>query len=261
MDDRDGPPWVPIPERLDRPLRLGPFASGRDLLKFVTAAALASVVGLAVAPWAGILLLALGAVVALWRPDGEPLDERLASLARWTVRRTRTEVAVSRPAASPGPGGSRSVFAAADGRSVAIVRVGGVPLSFLPPADLARQFDLYRSLLRSLPFPISIHACAAPIFAGAVAPPDARGTEPERGPRAGYDGLVRLIARRRAVRRVHVALHAADRTPDGRARLETAVSLLCDRLRELGASAERLQDRALREAAWRIGVLGEEGAG
>lgn len=258
MDDRESPPWVAIPERLDRPLRFGPFASGRDLVKFLAAAALGSIVGLAFVPWVGLLFVALGALVALWHPDGEPLDDRLASLARWALRKTRREVAVTGPAASPGPGRSRSVLEAADGRLIAIIRTGGVPLQFLPPADLARQFDLYRTLLRSLEFPITLHASAAPIFAGAVVPPDGRGTEAERDPRAGYAELVRLIARRRAVRRVHLALLASDPTPQGRARLETGVSLVCDRLRELGAPVERLRDRALREAAWRTGVLREQ---
>jgi len=260
MDGRESPPWVAIPERLDRPLRFGPFASGRDLAKFLAGAAAGSIVGLAVVPWVGLLLVALGAVVALWHPDGEPLDERLASLGRWAVRKRRQGTAVTGPAAPPAPVGSRSVVKTADGRLVAIVRTGGVPLQFLPPADLARQFDLYRTLLRSLEFPIILHASSVPIFAGAIAPPDSLGTDAERDPRAGYAELVRLIARRRAVRRVHLALLGSDPTPEGRARLETGISLVGDRLRELGAPVERLRDRPLREAAWRTGILREDAA-
>jgi len=124
MDGRDGTPWIPFPERLDRKLRLGPFPSGRDAVKFVAAAAVGAVVSLAIAPWAGVPVVAVGAVVALWRPDGEPVDERVAAVARWTARRSAREGGMSRPA-SPAPG--RTSLLLPDGRSAALLRAGGLP--------------------------------------------------------------------------------------------------------------------------------------
>jgi len=256
MDGRDGLPRAVVPERLDRPLRLGPFTSGRDLLKFLAAAALGSVVGLELSAGFGVAVVLAGAVVALWRPNGEPLDAQATAVARWAARRGRRGVVVTGPRSPGDPVGPRSVVEGADRSIVAIVRTGGIPLAFLPPTELARQFDLYRTLLRSLEHRLTVHASSSPIYAGGLLPPPGRPTEAELAPRAGYADLVGLIARRRSIRRVHLALHGSDLSADGRARLETAVALLCARLEELGAPVERLRDRPLREAAWRIGYVG-----
>jgi hypothetical protein len=101
-----------------------------------------------------------------------------------------------------------------------------------------------------------VHAASSPIYAGTLLPPHGPVPEAERAARAGYHDLVALIARRRSVRRVHLALRSSDLSAGGRARLETAVALLSARLEELGAPVERLRDRPLREAAWRIGFAG-----
>lgn len=251
MEARDGALWAVLPERLDRPLRLGPFASGQDLVKFVVAAATGSIVGLTISPPAGVAIAGVGAIVALWRPDGEALDRRAAVVARWLVRRRHRSGAMS--ASRGGPDRGTRTADVVDGRRIAVVRVGGVPLTFLPPSELEHQFDLYRSLLRAAELPLMFHVTRVPIFPGVVTPAAPAATEVERGPRAGYAELVGLIARRRAVRRVHVVVSAVDRSAAGDARLETATAGLLERLRELGAPAERLRGRALREAAARAG--------
>ena len=257
MADRDGAPWVSFPERLDRRLRLGPFPSGRDAVKFVTVAAVGAVVSLAVAPWAGLPIVAVGAVVTLWRPDGEPLDERVAAVARWSVRRSSLDGSMT-SSIRTGAGVGRATVQLPDGRVAAIVRTGGAPLAFLPPAVLAQQFELYRQLLRSVDGGLIVLATAVPIYVGAVLPLEA---PPREGERAAYDGyreLVSLLARRRAVRRVLLALVQDDATPDGTRRLEASVGLLRERLADLGLRSERLRDRALADGARRFGF--SEGA-
>jgi hypothetical protein len=258
MDGRDGTPWIPFPERLDRKLRLGPFPSGRDAVKFVAAAAVGAVVSLAVAPWAGVPVVAVGAVVALWRPDGEPVDERVAAVARWTARRSGREAAVSRRA-SPAPG--RTTLLLPDGRSAALLRTGGLPLAFLPPADLARQFELYRELLRSVDGGLIVAAQRAPIYGAAFAPLERPVATAERGAQDGYRELVGLLAERRSVRTVLLALVREAPGSDGARQLESAVGLLQQRLADLGVRSERLRGRALMDGARRIGFEEAKAAG
>lgn len=257
MTDRDGPPWVAVPERLDRRLRLGPFPTGRDAVKFVTAAAVGSVVSLLLVPWAGLPVVAVGAVVALWRPDGEPLDERLVAIVRWAARRSvpegRRTMTVGRAAPT-----RRETVTLPDGRAAVVVRTAGVPLAFLPPAELARQFEQYRDLLRSLDGGWVGHVTSVPIYAGAVLPPESPTTDADGVARSGYRELVSLLARRRSVRRVVLALPQETPGVEGARRLEAGVELLRERLADLGVRSERLRDRALVDAARRLGLAVEE---
>ncbi len=251
--DRDGVPWVSVPEPLDRRARLGPFAGARDAAKFVAGAAVGAIVGLAVEPWAGVPFVVVGAIVALWRPDGEPIDGRLVAVARWTMRKATgsprvTAAGAGRPA-DPG-----ATVRLPDGRAAAVLRCGGVPLAFLPPAELARQFDLYRELLRSVEGELIVLATAAPIHAPAIVPAGGPAiAEAERAARDGYRELVELLARRRAVRHVLLALAQAVPGEEGLRRLDAGAELLRGRLADLGVRAERLRGRPLADAARRLG--------
>jgi len=258
MVSRDGPPWIAFPERLDRPLRLGPFPSGRDAVKFVVAAAVGAVVSLATVPWAGFPIVAVGGLVALWRPDGEPLDERLASILRWASRRGGPRGRMTGSAGS-GTSPGQATVVLPDGRSAAVVRTGGVPLAFLPPAELAQQFELYRQLLRAVEGGVIVHVTSAPIYAEAVAPRAARAADEEAAACDGYRELVAVLARRRAVRRVHLAVVREAGSGDAAQRLEASVSLLQGRLADLGVRSERLRGRQLGDATRRMGLL--EGTG
>lgn len=257
MADGEGPLWVPVPERLDRRLRLGPFSSGRDAVKFVTAAAAGAVVSLVVEPWAGLPIVAIGAVVALWRPDGDAWDERFAAVARWAARRSAGDRGMTVPRRRGSAVGSGTVVLP-DGRSAAVVRAAGVPLAFLPPTELAHQFELYRELLRSVDGGLIVVATAVPIHAGSILPPETPVRDGERTARAGYRELVALLARRRSVRRVLVAVPQDVPGVEGKRRLEAAVALLRERLADLGVRSERLRDRSLVDAAHRLGWVGEE---
>ena len=258
MDARDGPPVVVMPERLDRRLRLGPFASGRDLVMFLALAAVGAVAGTALSPWLGLAIVVAGAVVTLWRPDGEAIDERVVALARWALRRASGGRAMRRPSPEAGTPGRDATVVLGDGRVAAVLRAGGAPLAYLPPADLARQFERYRELLRGVDGALVLIASRAPIHARSLAP-----TAPETGDRPAWEGyrdLVALLARRRSVRSVVVAVVATDAGPNGARQLETAVALVAGRLADLGIRAERLVGRPLADTAWRTGLGGTRGA-
>lgn len=259
MGDGDRTPSVAVPARLDRPLRLGPFASARDAAKFVAAAAVAALASLAIVPWAGLPIVAVGAVVALWRPDGEPLDERAAAVGRWLVRRGGSDGSGA-PPMTRARRGTPSAVVLPDGRRAAVLRASGLPLAYLPPPELDAQFARYRDLLRALPGGILLAATSAPIHAGSVVPAVAAVAPAERPALDGYRELVGLLARRRSVRRVFLALPEETGGSDGRHRLDATVELLSGRLADLGVRGERLRDGALRDAARRLGwELAEEG--
>ncbi len=256
MADGEEPLSIPIPERLDRPLRLGPFASARAAAKFVTAVAIGAVVGLAVGPWAGLPIAAIGGLVVLWRPGGEPLDGRLAAAVRWAARRREGRRTMT--GGSTGRAPPRTWLRLEDGRPSAILRTGGVPLAFLPPDELARRFAEYRQLLNGLDAGLVVLATSAPVHAGALAPVEPAPGGEERAARNGYRELVGLIARRRSLRRVVLAVVANGDGLEGLARLESAVARVRERLGDLGIPSERLRDRSLAEAAARLGIP-EEG--
>jgi hypothetical protein len=246
-------PTVAVPERLDRTLRLGPFASGRDALKFVAYAA----VGAVLVPFAGALVwlpfVGAGLAVSLWRPGGEALDDRCARYLRWKlgVRPRGRPVNGGRP-------GPRSVVRLPTGYA-AVVRSGGLPLAYLPSDGLARRFEQYRELLRAIDGSILLLASRAPIHAAPLRPAEPPPVGPERPARDGYRELVEVIVRRRHLRQVLVALTVVGTGPEAAGRLDDAVASLVDRLAALGVRSGRLRDRALDAAVQRLGLSAEGG--
>jgi len=247
------PPVVALPERLDRRLRLGPFPSGREALKFVVVAA----VGAVCVPFAGaevwLVFLAAGLAVSLWQPDGISLDARLVALARWGLRRAGPGDPMTPGAGVPGVPRGVAVVPLVAGGYAAVVRGSGVPLAYLPPAELRRKFELYCELLRAVDGSVVFLAARAPIHAGPLVPPSDAASGPEAAARAGYRELVGLIVRRRAVRQVFVGVPVPRSGPESLGRLEDRVGGVVERMGELGLSPVRLKDRALSEAARRIG--------
>jgi len=251
MPSGDPVPVVELPERLDRPLRLGPFSSGRDALKFVTYAA----VGAFLVPFFGagawVPFVAAGLAVSLWRPDGEAIDDRAAQYLRWRWHRLAGAARVTRP--GPPRTGRRSIVRLPSAFA-AIVRSGGLPLAYLPPADLARCFEGYRDLLRAFDGSVLLLSTRAPIHAAPFLPAEPAPGGAEGVARQGYRELVEVIVHRRHVRHVYVALATPATGADGIGRLETQVATLLDRLRALGLRPVRLRDRSLDEAARRLGL-------
>lgn len=252
MDEvADGPPVIGLPERIDRRMRLGPFASSRDALKFATYAAAGVLLAPFASPWVWLPVVAAGFAVSVWRPDGQAVDERAFTFLAWKLRSVDPRGAGNRM--TGGPLVRQGLLQLAPHRYAAVVRTGGTPVAYLPPDELARRFELYRELLRSMDSSFAWLAATVPIRVQAVRPGTPAGSEGERRATSGYSELVTLLCRRRLLRRIYIVLGTHDTSPDAIGGLEGRVANLIERLGALGLRPVRLRDRALFEAARRFG--------
>ena len=247
----DGPPIVGLPERLDRRMRLGPFPSSRDALKFITYAAAGALLSPFTSPWVWLPVLLVGFAVSVWRPDGRSVDERALAFVSWKFRSMGPGRAVTN--ATYRPLVRQGLLQLAPHRYVAVVRTGGTPVAYLPPDELARRFELYRELLRSIDSSFLLLATTTPIRSQAVRPGPSLGVRREAQALAGYSELVSLLCHRRHLRRVYFVLGTLEADSDAVGRLEGRVENLIERLGSLGLRPIRLRDRALAEAAHRFG--------
>ncbi len=250
----EGAPVVRMPGRLDRTLRLGPFPSGRSAVQFLAYAGFGAACAAVGAPLLGLPTLLAGGVLTLYRPGGEPLA---AAARRWVGFRFRQrgrERHVNRPP-SRWARTTRQVRLP-DGRRAAIARTGGVPLAFLPPAELARRFEQYRELLDAVDAEVRIMSAASPLHLATLRPAGTEPSGPDRPARHGYDELVRLLGRRRSVRQVYVALVSPTGRPEASAWLDVQADSLLERLSSLGIRAERLTGGPLWASAARMGLGG-----
>lgn len=245
-----GPPRVGLPEPLDRRLRLGPFPSAREALKFATWAA----VGALVASFAGAVFwlpfLGGGFLLAVYRPDGKGLDDRVGDRCAYHLR------ALAGPARTPATGGrpaSGALARAGNGRLVAVVAAGGIPVAFLPPVESHRLFEGFRDLLAGLGEGLFLVATTEPLGAAPFLPAPAPAGRPDSAALGGYREMVTLLCRRRYRRRVLLVVYEAGTGAEAIARLEARATGLVESLERLGLVAERLRDRALAAALRQIG--------
>jgi hypothetical protein len=247
----EGPPLIVLPERLDRRMRLGPFPSSRDALKFVAYAAVGALLAPFLSPWLWLPIVLGGFAVSVWRPEGRAVDETALLFVAWKVRSARLGGSLTR-SGSP-PIARQGLLRVGSHRHVAILRTGGTPIAYLPPEELARRFDLYRDLLRSTDGSLAVFATTVPIRAPTVRPPSVGPIARDAPARAGYSELVDLLCRRRLLRRVYLVLGTLEGDTDSIGRLEGRVANLAERLSAIGVRSTRLKDRALAEAARRFG--------
>jgi hypothetical protein len=245
----DDAPVVRLPERMDRRLRLGPFPSARDAVKFLAYAAAGAVVAPFVSPFAWLPLVGAGFGIAVWHPEGQAIDARILTYLRWKARSISGGAALTHRWSSITRHG---VVRLSSSRYAAVVRTGGCPVAYLPPVDLARRFELYRDLLRSTEGRLAILATTAPIRVAPLLPLSSSSTGPDDAARRGYAELVGLLCRRRALRRIYLTLATDSTGPDALAQLEGRVASLLERLAGFGLHPVRLLDRALQEAAFRF---------
>jgi len=198
-----GPESIALPERLDRPARLGPFPSAASALRFLLVSALGALVALRWGPLLWPPFLAVGFLLEVHRPDGLSLDERVTAYLRWRWRSFRPPSAAGH---RPAPNGSVALLRTPSGRWAGGFETGGVPVAFRPPEDAARMFETYRQLLRSTSGPSVIRLDRAPLRVERFRPSAPPGEAAERAAREGYGELVRLLARRRHLRRVRWVL-------------------------------------------------------
>ncbi|MGI0156250.1 MAG: hypothetical protein ACREDE_09015 [Thermoplasmata archaeon] len=250
-DAPDGPPVVDLPERIDRRLRLGPFSSSRDALKFVSYAAVGAVLAPFTSPYLWLAVVGAGFVLSVYRTDGRALDEEAAAFVLWKLRAATGGGSMT---GRPGkPLVRQGVIGAGPGQYAAIVQTGGTPIAYLPPGELARRFDLFRDLLRSLRSGLAFSVSATPMDPRPVVPPTLEPGRRDEPARAGYSELVTLLCRRRSVRRIDLVLVSSALGAAGVSDLESRVRTLTDHLEALGVRTVRLRHRALRDAARRWG--------
>lgn len=242
---------VPLPEPVGRRARLGPFPSGQDAAKFASYAGVGAVVAGATDPIAWLPFLAVGFAAAVVRVDGKGLDAHLADRLRFRLRaggRRR------------GPAGAREpeggVARAPDGRLVAVLETGGLPVAFLPRNDARALFDGYRALLGSLSGPLIVSVGSAPVPLGSLLPSAPATSAPEETARAGYLGLLRAVGRQRRRRTVRLAV-VVERTSRGDLdRLERRVEQVTGHLFALGLLPVRLAGPELGRALRSLGAGG-----
>ncbi|MGP8072014.1 MAG: hypothetical protein ACLPZM_02660 [Thermoplasmata archaeon] len=243
-------PVVPMPAPVERRLRLGPFASARDALKFVTYAAVAALLAPFVSPFAWLPLVALGFVLSVWRPEGEALDERVGRWIGWSWRRLGSASVTSE---SRGRTGGSAFVRLGSGRYATILRLNGTPVAYRPPAELERLFREYGEVLRASEGVLVLRVGTAPLGAEPLLPRETSAAPREQPAHAGYRELVEVLCRRRLVRRIDLALFGSGSDSDAPARLDSRTRALAGRLRGLGLRPCRLRGRSLAEAAHRLG--------
>jgi|GEM_PF-732303 hypothetical protein len=251
------PDRIPLPERIDRRMRFGPFPSVRDALRFVAYAA----VGALVIPWAGawawLPVLGVAFLLTVWHPDGTALDERIAAYVRWSWRAHREVGTVTAPGSRANLG---DTIRLASGVRVAILKCGGSPVAFLPPEELLRRFREYRDLLRASDGGVVLASVGTPIDARPWLPSEAGPDRPDGPARSAYAEMVRLLCTRRRHRRVYVLLWELAVRSGGTSRLNDRAHALRQRLSGLGSDPVRLRDRPLTAALRHFG-WGDPGRG
>ncbi|MCI4369159.1 MAG: hypothetical protein L3K09_06325 [Thermoplasmata archaeon] len=241
---------IAIPQPVERRMRLGPFPSARDALKFVGYATAGAVF---VPFWGGLVwlpFLAAGFAVSVHRPQGSAVDERLLAYCRWRMR-------VANPDHGPGPLRSPPVSPGSTlrlrgGRSVAILEAGGTPVAYLPPEDARRLFERYRDLLRGVEGAYIV-ASVGPLSARSFLPTGDGAPGVDREARAGYAELVTRLCQKRHRRVVWITLWGAEDSPAALRNLTERANFLARELGGLGIALERLSGSELRRVASRLG--------
>jgi hypothetical protein len=225
---------IPVRQLVHRRLRLGPFASGRDLVKFLCFATVGAAVAAVTSAVVWLPFLAAGGMIAFLRVEGQSLDEYALGYVRFrrrasgsTGRLAKTDRSGPR---SPGPRRKASPT----------LRAGGIPIAYLPPADLQRVFAEWRSALSAVDGSVGFRArgelfSPLPFLPASQSPHGA-----EREALDSYRDMVRGLLRQRYRRVVDVKV--GTHGPDGELaalHLQTRLDGLLVTLERLGISAQR----------------------
>jgi hypothetical protein len=241
MTTSEALPVVELPERLDRPGRLGPFPSGGAALKFLLVGAVGALVALRFGPLLWTPFLAGGFLLAVHRRDGRSLDEVTVDYLRFRLRRRAPAGSGARPGTSR-PCTTASTRA---GRVAAGFEANGIPVAFLPPTDAARLYDQYRNLLRAHPTTLVLRVGRIPIRAAPFLPHGPLlSAGPEAAARTGYAELIELLAERRYRRRVRL-LVVGGTGRSAAARVESEMESIGRALEAMGIPHHRLRGARL----------------
>ncbi len=220
---------IPVYQLTHRRLHLGPFGSGRDLGKFLGLATVGAIVAAVTSVVLWLPFLGVGAMVAFVRVEGRTLDDYALGYCRFRWR------------ASAGPGGTPNGTSSGVGRppllggvARAEVLAGGIPIAYLPPGDLQRLFEEWRSVLATMDRPFGCRMrgerfSPLPFLPAARSLPLAEGAALQ-----SYRDLVRALLRDRYRRVVELTIgnDPSDRRPAPRE--------LTAYLEELASALERL---------------------
>jgi hypothetical protein len=242
-------PIVRFPERFDRRARLGPFPTPHDAVRFLCYAAVGALLSPWVSPFLWLPLLAGGFAISVWHPDGPALDERALAVVRWKWRAWCPRREMNRVRRSPE---GRDLVVLTEGIFATVIECGGVPIAYLPPAELERTFGRFRDLLREITDSFAFLCTSSPIRAAPLLPGERPRDPEEREVADAYSELVRLLCRRRRVRRTLIAIRSTGAAAETRDRLRADGERLVERLRALGLSARRLAGAPLLEATYRL---------
>jgi hypothetical protein len=242
MTGPEDPVMIAFPASLARRMRFGPFPDGSAALKFLAWAVVAFLLASAGAPLAALPILSGGLLVALYRPEGVGLDQRVWEYCRWSWRRHRgRRSGLSRSLASS------SVLRTSDGALHALLAARGIPIRFLPLARQRETFARFSALLRSLDSRAVFHVEGERVVARPFLPQGRLPSPVEEPARNGYSELVRSLLRHRRQRRVLLDLSVPP-LADGAAReaLELLVSTVTSELEAMGIPVDRLRAGEMR---------------
>lgn len=182
---------IPVHQLAPRRLHLGPFMSGRDVVKFLGVAATGAIV--AALSWAVLWLpfLVLGAVVAFVRVEERTLDDYALGYVRFRWRSSGSPRRTTAGARAGAP-----LAEARTGRPPSI-RAGGIPIAYLPPGDLQRLFEEWRSALSALGHPLAGRMRAEPFSPLPFLPDVGRSKGGDHNALESYRELVRTLLRHR----------------------------------------------------------------
>ncbi|MCI4357589.1 MAG: hypothetical protein L3J95_04385 [Thermoplasmata archaeon] len=245
---------IPLPRPLERRMRLGPFPTARDAMRFAAYAAAGAIVVPIGGALAWLPILALGFVLSVVRPEGKGLDDRAGDYLRWRWRRRHPENGRSSPVATSG---SETYLRLPGPVTATILEAGGVPIRFLPPSDARALFDRYRELLRTVESGVHLDVGSAPIPGSPFHLPKRSSYGPaEAAARTGYQEMAKLLLRRRRLRRVCVLLFESGSDPVSLRRLNERTDAFQSGLAGLGVPVDRLRGPNLSSAAETLGWTG-----
>jgi hypothetical protein len=245
---------IPLPRPLERKMRLGPFPTARDAMRFAAYAAAGAIVVPIGGALAWLPILALGFVLSVVRPEGKGLDDRAGDYLRWRWRRRHSGNRGKGPMATtdsepylrlPGP------------VTATILQAGGVPIRFLPPSDARALFERYRELLRTVESGVHLDVGSAPNPGSPFRLPKSSSFgRVESAARSGYQEMAKLLLRRRRLRHVCVLLFEPGSDPASLRRLNERTEAFQTGLAGLGVPVDRLRGPALSGASETLGWTG-----
>ena len=242
-------PDVALPVAIGRRMRLGPFPSARDALRFLAYATAGAVVIPFFGAIAWLPFLGAGFLLTVVPIDGTPLDLELARrVSHWH----RSTIPIESPM-TPIRRSRGAVVEVGTGAEVAVLRCRGKPIAFLPPEQLRQRFDAFRELLRSTDGGIVLATAGVPVDPTPFRPTIPHGEDGETRAARAYSEMVGLLCRRRSQRRIYVLQWDATALTGGTSRLEHRLGELAARLGHLGVEPERLAGRELTGALHRFG--------